>query len=138
MSKTKPSRRSACPISYSLDFFGDKWSLLVIRDLMFFGKRRYGEFLKSGEAMATNILADRLQRLETAGIIARVDDPEQPGKGAYTLTDKGLDLLPMLLELIVWGARHDAKTGAPKAFVARVLRERDVVIREIRAKHGRT
>ena len=134
MSK-RPARRSGCPISYSLDFFGDKWSLLVIRDLLFFGKRRYGEFLRSEEGIATNVLADRLERLEAAGIIVRSEDAEFAGRGLYALTAKGLDLLPVMLELVLWGAKYDPKSGAPKAFVQRALRDRDAVIREIRARH---
>ena len=135
MSKTKPTRRSACPISFSLDFFGDKWSLLVIRDLMFFGKRQYGEFLQSGEGIATNILADRLARLEEAGLIRQFPHPESRTKHVYALTAKGLDLCPVMLELILWGAKHDPKTGAPKEFVQRALKNRDAVIAEIRKKH---
>ncbi len=137
MSKARPSRRSGCPISYSLDFFGDKWSLLVIRDLMFKGKRRYSEFLKSDEAIATNILADRLERLEAAGIIERIEDSKESGKGLYSLTGKGLDLTPVMLELVVWGYKHDPKSAAPKAFVDRVVRDREGLIREIRANHTR-
>jgi len=135
MSRAKPARRSGCPISYTLDLLGDKWSLLVIRDLMFFGKRRYGEFLESAEGIATNILADRLERLEGAGLITRNEDSATGGKGEYALTAKGLDLLPVVLELILWGAHHDPKTGAPMEFVRRVKRDRDAVIKEIRARH---
>jgi DNA-binding HxlR family transcriptional regulator len=135
MSRAKPSRRSSCPISYSLDILGDKWSLLVVRDLMFTGKRQFGEFLESDEGIATNILADRLARLEAAGIIRGLPHPESRAKRVYALTDKGLDLAPVLLELVVWGARYDAKTGAPKEIVRRILKDRDGFIAEIRAKH---
>ena len=135
MSRAKPARRSACPISYALDFIGDKWSLLVIRDLMFVGKRQFGEFLQSDERIATNILADRLARLEAAGIIHGAPHPESRAKRVYVLTERGLDLAPVMLELVVWGARHDTKTGAPKEFVRRVLANRDAVVGEIRKKH---
>jgi DNA-binding HxlR family transcriptional regulator len=128
-------RRSACPISFSLDLFGDKWTLLAVRDLMFFGKRRYGELLKSTESVATNILAERLARLEAAGIVKRSPDPERRGGHLYTLTDKGLDLIPVMLELIAWGATYDPKTGAPKSYVRRIKTERDALIREIRRQH---
>jgi DNA-binding HxlR family transcriptional regulator len=134
--KSRPVRRSACPISFSLDLFGDKWTLLVIRDLMFFGKRQYGEFLQSAEGIATNILADRLSRLEDAGIVRKAPHPEARGKQVYALTDKGLDLCPVMLELIVWGTRYGAKTGAPMQFAQRVLKDRAAVIAEIRRKHG--
>ena len=132
MSRTKPTRRSACPISYALDFFGDKWTLLVVRDLMFGGKRRYGEFLNSDEAIATNILADRLAKLENAGIIRKSADPQTRARNVYRLTDKGLDLIPVMLELVVWGAKHDPQTGAPKAFIRRYKTDRENVVKEIR------
>lgn len=137
MRKTKPLRRSGCPISYFLDFLGDKWTLLVVRDLMFMGKRRYGEFLASPEGIATNILADRLTRLEAAGIVRKSDDPEGGGKGSYALTEKGLDLIPAMVELAAWGAKHDPDTGAPKSFVRRAKQDRDGLIREIRQRHAR-
>ena len=132
MRKNKPLRRSVCPISYFLDFLGDKWTLLVVRDLMFMGKRRYGEFLASPEGIATNILADRLARLEAAGIIRKSDDPEGGSKGSYALTEKGLDLIPAMVELAAWGAKHDPNTGAPKSFVRRMKRDREGLISEIR------
>jgi len=137
MRKTKPLRRSGCPISYFLDFLGDKWTLLVVRDLMFMGKRRYGEFLASGEGIATNILADRLAKLEAAGIIEKSDDPEGRVKSVYALTDKGLDLIPAMVELAAWGARHDPDTAAPKSFIRRMQRDRDGLIKEIRLRHAK-
>lgn len=132
MRKTKLLRRSACPISYFLDFLGDKWALLVVRDLMFMGKRRYGEFLASPEGIATNILADRLAKLEAAGIVRKSDDPKGGSKGSYALTEKGLDLIPAMVELAAWGAKHDPNTGAPKSFVRRMKRDREGLISEIR------
>lgn len=137
VSAATPARRSACPISYSLDFLGDKWSLLVIRDILFGGKRRYGEFLKSEEGIATNILADRLARLEAAGVLKKTPDPESPIKSLYTLTPKGLDLIPVMLELAVWGARHDPDTGAPKAYIRRIKEDREAVIAELRRAHSK-
>ena len=114
---------------------GDKWTLLVVRDLLFSGKRHYGEFLKSGEAIATNILADRLLKLEAGGIIRKSPDPEHGAKYVYSLTDKGLDLIPVMLELAAWGAAHDPKTGAPKAFIRRFREDREGLIKEIREAH---
>lgn len=130
-------RRSACPISFSLDLFGDKWTLLLIRDLMFFGKRRYSELLKSPESVATNILAERLARLEASGIIKRFPDPERGGRHLYSLTDKGLDLIPVMLELIAWGAKYDPETGAPKSYVRRIKTGRYSLIQEIRRQHAK-
>ena len=134
MRTTKPTRRSGCPISYALDFLGDKWTLLVVRDLVFMGKRHYGEFLKSDEGIATNILADRLSKLEAAGIIRKSVDPESRVKNVYALTEKGLDLVPVMLELVAWGAKHDPQTEAPKAFIRRLKEDREGVIKEIRKR----
>lgn len=137
MRKNKPVRRSACPISYFLDFLGDKWTLLIVRDLMFMGKRRYGEFLASPEGIATNILADRLARLEAGGIIKKTNDPDGGSKGSYALTKKGLDLIPAMVELAAWGAKYDAATAAPKSFIRRAKQDRDGLIREIRKGHAK-
>ncbi len=137
MAKTKPKRRSACPISFSLDFLGDKWTLLVVRDLVFGGKRYYGEFLKSGESIATNILANRLAQLEANGIIRKSPDPANRIKKVYSLTAKGLDLIPVMLELAAWGAAHDPQTAAPKAFLRRFKEDREGLIKEIRKRHAK-
>lgn len=128
----KKSRRSDCTINFALESFGDTWSLLIIRDLMFFGKTYYGDFLKSDERIATNILADRLSRLEQVGIIRKVKNTKDKRKDAYQLIEKGVDLLPMLLEIIVWSAKYDPKTGAPKEFVAQAKNHREQLIKQIR------
>lgn len=99
-------KRSECPISCSLDIWGDKWSLLIIRDLMFGNKCTYGDFLKSPEGIATNILASRLQILEENGIIEKLDHPESKAKILYKLTQKGVDLLPILVEIYVWSDKY--------------------------------
>ena len=117
-----------CPIRYSLGLFGDRWSLLIIRDLMFEGRRYYGEFLNAGEGISTNILADRLARLEVAGIIAKHPDPNHGKKIVYGLTDKGLDLMPVMLAIIDWSERYDEKTEVPPEFIKK-LRSRPAVLR---------
>src|SRR6267154_3011534 len=114
--KTNTKRRSGCPLNASLEIFGDRWSLLIIRDLMLRGFRTYKEFLSSDEGIATNILAERLQRLEAAGIITTSRDAEDGRKVVYRLTEKGIDLAPVLVELILWGAQHEP-TGAPPAVI---------------------
>jgi DNA-binding HxlR family transcriptional regulator len=124
---------SGCPIDYALDIFGDRWTLLVIRDLVFGGKRYFREFIESPEGIATNILATRLKKLEARGVISRRADPENRKQVVYELTDKGVDLIPVLLEIVRWGGRHDPDTAAPKAFVARVERDRAGLIREVSA-----
>jgi DNA-binding HxlR family transcriptional regulator len=133
----RTGRRSDCPINFALQIFGDTWSLLVIRDLMFTDRRTYSEFLNAEEGIATNILATRLNQLQATGLIRR----RGRGRSAtYGLTEKGLDLLPAMLELISWSARYDARTAAPPAFVARIRTERKTLADELRAglkrRHG--
>lgn len=133
MTKKSDSRRSACPISFALDILGDRWTLLVIRDLVFVGKRHFRDFLASPEGIASNILASRLRLLGARGIVSRRPDPASARKVIYELTPKGMDLLPVLLELIRWGATHDPKTGASEGFVRRIARDREGMIAEITA-----
>jgi DNA-binding HxlR family transcriptional regulator len=113
--------RSDCPISTSLEIFGDRWSLLVVRDLMFSGLCSFKEFEAAGEGIATNVLAERLERLEAAGIISRRPDPGDGRKVLYRLTKKGMGLAPMLVEMVIWAAAHE-ETDAPPALV-RQMRE---------------
>lgn len=131
MIKKQPQRRSDCPISFALDLFGDKWTLLIIRDLMFKQKRRYGEFAESGEKIATNILADRLAKLEAAELVTRQVDPEHGRQLIYTLTPKGLDLAPMLIEMIVWSAKHDTRTAADRVFIRKAKTDRKQLIKDV-------
>jgi DNA-binding HxlR family transcriptional regulator len=130
------TRRSDCPISSALDVFGDKWSLLVIRDLLFRNKSHYREFLASEEGIATNILADRLARLEAAGLIEKTDDEPRSGKQAYVATSKGKDLIPLLLEMMLWSAKHDPQAEAPAVLIAELKRDRAKAARAIRQKGG--
>jgi DNA-binding HxlR family transcriptional regulator len=99
-------RRSGCPLSLSLDLLGDRWSLLVVRDVMFAGKRGFREFLRSEEGIAPNILSDRLRRLVAAGMLTRHDDPDHRQKGVFRLTEAAIDLVPVLVQLGAWGTRH--------------------------------
>lgn len=127
-------RRSSCPIAFGLDLFGDRWSLLVLRDLIFEGKTRFQELLHSDERIATNVLADRLGRLVEAGVITRVPDPADHRRQAYAPTEKGLALIPTMLEIVRWSARYDPRTGAPAAFVRELERDREALIARIRAR----
>jgi DNA-binding HxlR family transcriptional regulator len=113
--KRSNPRASTCPINASLEVLGDRWSLLVVRDLMFAGYRTFNEFLHAGEGMATNVLTDRLAKLAEAGIITKRPDPEDGRKWLYGLTQKGVDLAPVLLALSKWGTRHEH--GIPPAGV---------------------
>jgi DNA-binding HxlR family transcriptional regulator len=100
------SLRSPCPLGGALDLVGDRWTLLVIRDLLFYRKHRFAEFLASPEGISSNILADRLERLERCGLIERRRYRARPVREEYILTARGLDLRPVLRELIHWGKRH--------------------------------
>ncbi len=129
--KKKPPRRSSCPINISLEIFGDRWSLLIIRDLMLRSYRTYKEFLSSDEGIATNILAERLQRLEAAGIISTSRDAEDGRKVVYRLTEKGIDLAPIIVELVLWSAQHE-ETGAPPAAIRKMRAKREQFLAGIR------
>lgn len=109
--------RSGCPINFGLELFGDKWTLLVLRDLLIERKSTYKEFHASAEGIATNILADRLSRLERAGIVIRTLDQNDRRHSVYAPTEAGRKLLPVLVEMAYWGAIHDAATAAPAEFV---------------------
>jgi DNA-binding HxlR family transcriptional regulator len=102
-----PKRRSGCPLNASVEMLGDRWSLLIIRDMMLRGFRYYKEFLESYEGIATNILADRLRKLEAYGIITTGRDPSDGRKLIYLLTAKGIDLAPVLTEMVLWAAAHE-------------------------------
>lgn len=125
-------KRSDCPINFALETFGDPWSLLIVRDIVYFGKKTYGEFLASEEAIATNILASRLALLEQKGILAKRVCDEDRRKEEYVLTEAGLDLIPVLVEMANWSAEHDPQTGAPPAWISLMKAERDQMIERIR------
>lgn len=108
----KKSLRSHCPVNFGLEAFGDRWALLILRDIVFRGKRTYGEFLKSEEGFATNILASRLDHLLAEGILRLESDEADGRRGVYTMTDKGLDLIPVMFEIMLWSEAHDPKSQA--------------------------
>jgi DNA-binding HxlR family transcriptional regulator len=108
--KSHPHRRSGCPLNASIEMLGDRWSLLIIRDMMLRGSSTFKEFLGAYEKIATNILADRLRRLESYGIITTRPDPADGRKLTYLLTQKGIDLAPVLTEMVLWAAAHE-RTG---------------------------
>lgn len=114
MKSGKNDLRSHCPVNYGLEAFGDRWALLIIRDIVFRGKRTYGEFLKSEEGFSTNILASRLEHLINEGIIQRESDKTDGRKDIYSLTEKGLDLIPMIFEMVLWSAKYDSQSQAKR------------------------
>ena len=127
----RTDRRSDCPINFALQLFGDSWSLLIIRDLMFKGKHTYAEFADSEEQISTSVLADRLKSLTASGIIRRTG----AGRSTrYYLTKKGAELLPVLLDMIVWSGEYDADTGVPAAFVQRAISDRSGLLAEFQTR----
>ncbi len=121
--------KSHCPVNFALETFGDAWSLLIVRDIVFWGKRTYGEFLDSSEGIATNVLATRLAHLEQRGVLSKGPHETDKRKDVYSLTEKGLGLIPILLEMSGWSAQYDAETTAPQQFVASVYADRDKMFR---------
>ncbi|OJJ14362.1 hypothetical protein BKI52_43570 [marine bacterium AO1-C] len=130
------TQRSDCPVSYALDFFGDKWTFLIIRDLMFEGKKFYKDFLNSKEGIATNILSDRLKRLEGIGVIESKVYEKLKTKKEYSLTQKGKDLVPVLVEVMAWSAKHHDGLAVPPDFVEKVKNSREVVIEKVLTNLG--
>jgi DNA-binding HxlR family transcriptional regulator len=120
-------------VSVSLEVFGDRWSLLIVRDLMIRGYRTFKDFEESGENVATNILADRLDKLESTGIISAEVDEADRRRVNYRLTQKGIDLAPVLLELLIWGARHE-NTEAPCTVVEKMAQNREALLDEVRRR----
>lgn len=127
-------KRSECPISCSLDIFGDKWSLLIIRDMMFFQKSTYGDFLKSAEGISTNILASRLQSLEENKLIVKLDHPDSKAKVLYKLTEKGIDLLPIIVEIQLWAEKNFDIPADIKAMVKEAKQDKNEFIKSMTKK----
>ena len=137
MTRRLPPRRSNCPIAYALDFVGDKWTLIVLRDLIMARKRHFRELLAGSEGIATNILASRLKLLEAAGLVTRRLDPAEARRVIYEPTEKALDLVPVLIELMRWSTKYDPKSAAPPRFVRRLTQDREGLIADLRAAHRR-
>jgi len=138
--KKPPPRRSDCSISYALDYLGDKWTLLVLRDLLFNGKRHFRDLLASDERIATNILTQRLKQLVAAGMVARLPDPDSRRSVIYQPTGKAVDLIPALLELTRWSGKYDPHTRVTTNLSRRIAEDRDALVAEVvanlRAKAG--
>ena len=127
-------RKSDCPINFGLEIFGDRWTFLIVRDLMFKGKHYYGEFVQSEEKIATNLLSDRLSMLENEGIISKSADDYHKQKVVYKLTQKGIDLMPVLVEIIMWSAKYDKQSAVDKKFVKSVKQDREGLIKEMSSR----
>ncbi len=128
-------RRSDCPIAQALDIVGDRWSLLVVRDIAMYGKHTFTEIEASAEGIAPSTLADRLKRLTSHEIISREKIRGGPGRQyRYSLTKSGIDLLPILIDMLQWSASHDPQTKVPSAYRKRLTRDRDKIIAELGEK----
>jgi len=135
--------RSFCPISLSLEVFGDTWTLLVLRDMMFGGKRHFRELLESDERISSNILADRLKTLVEHGVLTKRDDPTHKQKAIYSLTERGIELLPIIVQIGAWGRRHRTETEGLDATTKEFLRRLyeggselwEQLMAELRASH---
>lgn len=124
--------RSPCPIAAVLDVLGDRWTLLIIRDMMFRGFREYGEFLDAGEGISTNILAERLKRLVETGIVVRQDNPADRKRVIYTLSEKGIDLLPAMFDMVEWGTKYFGHCQIPEEYERAVKKDKAGLMRALR------
>src|SRR5690606_3888317 len=129
------TERSRCPIAYSLDVLGDRWTLLILRDLAFKGRRYFADFLRASEGISTKTLANRLHRLEGWDLIVKAPDPTDQRRNRYYLTDEGLDVLPLLIEMTIWGARRHPDPDPPAEQVARIREDRSATLRWYRERH---
>lgn len=133
--KTETNKReTGCPIAFGLDTFGDRWSLLIIREIMLRGKRTYSEFLEADEKIASNILVARLKHLEAEGIVEKSRDPENRRAFIYELTKKGRDLAPILLEIIIWSGLHDDRPFALRTVLDQIKQDREGFEASLRAE----
>ena len=133
MAPKSTERRSPCPAAFTLDLVGDRWTMLIVRDLLLRGKQRYRDFLEGGENIATNVLADRLAKLEAAGIVDVTPDPDDRRAKRYRPTQKGRELTPLLVELMIFGGRHDPKSPFSKTWLKRAESDREETVRRILA-----
>ena len=131
MIKPLSKPRSSCPINFGLEIFGDKWSLLILRDMLIVGKTTFKEFQASDEGIASNILSDRLHRLETCDLITKHVSTHDGRQSNYRVTEAGRKLLPVLVEMSYWGAKHDPKTGAPKTYVKTYEADKEGLLRAL-------
>jgi DNA-binding HxlR family transcriptional regulator len=130
--KGKSKRRSECPLNASVEMLGDRWSLLIIRDMMLRGWQTFKEFLEGYEGIATNILADRLRKLVANGILTTEPDPSDGRRLIYSLTAKGIDLAPVLTEMVLWAAAHE-NTGN-QALVRQMRKDKEKFMAEVRER----
>jgi DNA-binding HxlR family transcriptional regulator len=131
--KPIPNRRSGCPLNASVEMLGDRWSLLILRDMMLRGFRSYNQFLDSYEGIATNILANRLKRLIAHGIVTAQEDPSDGRRLIYVLTAKGLDLAPVLTEMVLWAGKHEKTKN--QALVRQMQKDKQGFIAQVQKRY---
>lgn len=131
MGPSNPPKRSTCPISFALEIFGDRWTLLVLRDLLLKSRRRYRELLACEEGIATNVLADRLKRLEQRGLIRKEQDQQDARQYVYKPTQLAVSVVPMLIEMTVWGARNSKTTVVDRDMLRRFETDREQLIADL-------
>jgi DNA-binding HxlR family transcriptional regulator len=129
----KMERRSTCPINFSVEIFGDKWMLLILRDLMFNGKSSFLEFRASAEKISSAVLTERLNTLLDEGIVSKVVSPKNASKFLYLITDKGIELVPVMMEVLDWGSRYNPE-GGPKSLLAQIKQNKNKAIVELQDK----
>jgi DNA-binding HxlR family transcriptional regulator len=126
-------RRSTCPINYSVEIFGDKWMLLILRDIMFNGKNSFLEFRASNEKISSAVLTEKLNTLLNEGIVSKVTSPKNASKFLYLITDKGIELVPIMVEFLNWGSRYNPD-GGPKPLLDRIKQNKTKWIAELQDK----
>ena len=133
MRNENKQRQSGCPITFGLDTFGDRWTLLIIREIMLLGKATYSEFLEADEGISSNILVARLKHLEAEGILVKSRDPENHRRFTYELTKKGRDLAPIILEIVIWSGEHDHRAVALRGVLKKINKDREGFEAELRS-----
>jgi len=126
-------RRSTCPINYSVEIFGDKWMLLILRDIMFNGKNSFLEFRASNEKISSAVLTEKLNTLLSEGIVSKVTSPKNASKFLYLITDKGIELVPVMVELLNWGSTYNPD-GGPKPMLDRIKQNKKKMISDLQDK----
>ena len=126
-------RRSTCPINFSVEIFGDKWMLLILRDLMFNGKNSFLEFRASAEKISSAVLTEKLNTLLEEGIVSKVVSPKNASSFLYLITDKGIELVPVMVEVLEWGSRYNPD-GGPKPLLAQIRQNKKKAIAELQDK----
>ncbi len=128
----RADKKSRCPINFTIEIFGDAWSLLIVRDMLALGKKTFGEFLDSEERIGTSVLTERLNHLEKKGIISKKTDKNDRRKTIYSLTERGLAAIPIVYEISVWGSRTSPNPKAPEAWFKSMKYERELVLKHWR------